>query len=148
MNDTKTWMTMLCAVGALSGCGVQSVVTDGTYQSGATGQLPNATLVVDLAAKTASVTLSGTTTAVVLQMTALPVAQWEKGCPGNYGSVAVETWTLSPDPAVLGAYSLTGPRLVAGCSATDKADPDEVVLKGTSEPNQTQYNFAFQRLTR
>lgn len=137
---------MLLAV-ALSACGPQSLVTDGTYQSGATDQLPNATLVIDLKAKTASVTLSGASTPVVLQMAAVAASKWETGCPTNYTSVSVETWTLTPDPAVLGTLSLAGPRLVAGCGL-DKGDPDTVVIKGTGDPNSTSYNLSFHRLTR
>ena len=139
---------LLFAAGALSACGTQSLVTDGTYQSAEnTGTLVGASLVVDVKAKTASVTLSGGTQAIVLQMTALPTAQWEKGCPTNFSSVAVETFTLSPDPAVLWTLSLAKPRLVASCGM-DSANPDEVVLEGTGDPNETQYRLMFRRLTR
>jgi len=139
---------LLVVVGVLSACGVQSVVTDGTYQSAeTTGPLVNATLVVDVKGKTASVTLSGAGSPVVLQLTAVPPAQWETGCPTNYTSVSVETWKLSPDPAVLGTLSLANPRLVAGCGL-DVAKPDEVVLEGTSQPNDTSNHLVFHRLTR
>ena len=128
----------------LCACGPQSLVSDGTYQSGATDALPNATLVIDLEAKTASVTPSGASAPVVLQLTALPAAQWEKGCPTNFSSVSVETWTLAPDPAVLGTLSLSGARLLAGCGL-DKGDADSVVIKGTGAPNATTSQLNFQR---
>lgn len=123
------------------------MVTDGTYQSDGTSPLPNASLVIDLAGKTASVTPSGASAAVVLQLTAVAPAQWEKGCPTNFSSVSVETFTLAPDPAVLGALSLAGPKLLAGCGL-DKGDPDTVVITGTGAPDATSYTLAFRRLTR
>jgi hypothetical protein len=131
---------------ALFGCGPQSLVTDGTYQSDGTGPLPNATLLIDLKAKMATVTPSGAS-AVVLQLTAVASAQWEKGCPTNFSSVSVETWTVAPDPAVLGSLSLAGPRLVAGCGL-DVANANEVILEGTGAPNDTRYTLGFTRLTR
>ena len=142
----KISILLLCAV-ALFGCGPQSLVTDGTYQSDGTGPLPNATLLIDLKAKTATVTPSGTSSAIVLQLTAVPPAQWEKGCPTNFSSVSVETWTLAPDPAVLGSLSLASPRLVAGCGL-DVANADKVVLEGTGAPNDTHYTLGFTRLSR
>ena len=142
----KISLSLLCLV-ALFGCGPQSLVTDGTYQSDSTSPLPNATLLIDLKAKTASVTLSGTSTPVVLQMTAVPASKWETGCPTNYTSVSVETWTLTPDPAVLGTLSLATPRLVAGCGL-DAANANEVVLEGTGAPNETHYTLGFTRVTR
>ncbi|MDP1826907.1 MAG: hypothetical protein Q8L48_26780 [Archangium sp.] len=143
----KTSTLMFVVAVALSGCGPQSLVTDGTYQSDGTGPLPNASLVIDLKAKTASVTLSGTSTAVALQLTAVPAASWEKGCPTNVSSVAVETFTVAPDPAVLGSLSLAGPKLLAGCGL-DKGDPDTVILEGTGAPNATRYQLHFQRVVR
>ena len=142
----KLSLSLLCAV-ALFGCGPQSLVTDGTYQSDGTSPLPNATLLIDLKAKTLSVTPSGTSTPVVLQLTAVPAAQWEKGCPTNFSSVSVETWTVAPDPALLGSLSLTAPKLVAGCGL-DVANANEVVLQGTGSPNDTHYTLGFTRLTR
>lgn len=139
----KTTLSFLTAV-ALCACGPQSVVTDGTYATGATDALPNATLVIDVQAKTASVTPSGASAPVVLQLTAVAAAQWEKGCPTNLSSVSVETWTLTPDPAVLGTLSLSGAKLMAGCGL-DKGDPDAVTITGTGEPNATKYQLNFQR---
>lgn len=139
----KTTLLFLTAA-ALCACGPQSLVTDGTYQSSATDALPNASLVIDLKAKTATVTPSGSSTPVVLQLTALAAAQWEKGCPTNFSSVSVETWRIAPDPAVLGNLSLAGPRLLAGCGL-DKGDPDTVIIKGTGEPNATTYQLNFKR---
>lgn len=138
-------ISLVClTAAALCACGPQSVVTDGTYATNSTDPLPNATLLLDVKAKTASVTPSGASTPVVLQMTALSAAQWERGCPTNLSSVSVETWTLAPDPAVLGSLSLSGARLLAGCGL-DKGDPDSVVIKGTGEPNASTYQLSFQR---
>lgn len=139
----KTSLRLLLIAVASTACGPQSLVTDGTYQSNGTAQLPNASLVVDVQAKTASVTLSGSTSPVVLELTAVAAANWERGCSTNLTSVAIETWRL-PEPTVLGSLSLTGARLVAGCGL-DKGDPNTVVLKGTGDPNATQYELAFTR---
>lgn len=139
----KTPFVLLTAF-VLCACGPQSVVTDGTYSTDSTDSLPNATLVIDVKAKTASVTPSGASTPIVLQMTALPPARWERGCPTNLSSVSVETWTLAPDPAVLGSLSLSGARLLAGCGL-DKGDPDSVVIKGIGEPNASTYQLSFHR---
>jgi hypothetical protein len=141
MNRT---LPFLIAAVALTACGPQSLVTDGTYLSGSTAQLANASMAIDLNAKKASVTLSGASSATELTLTAVPAANWEKGCPTNLSSVAVETWTVSPDPTVLGTLSLSGAKLLAGCGL-DKADPDTVVLKGTGDPNSTQYVIEFKR---
>lgn len=140
MNRTLLFLTLAL----LSACGPQSVVTDGTYKSSTTAQLADASLVIDLNSKKASVTLAGASSATELTLTAVPAANWEKGCPTNFSSVAVETWTVSPDPTVLGNLTLTGAKLLAGCGL-DKADPDSVVLKGTGDPNSTQYLIEFKR---
>lgn len=135
---------LLTGVWLLSACGPQSVLADGSYQSMETsGALVRASLAVDVKAKTVSVTLSGASSAVVLHATP---AAWGKGCPTNFSSVAVETWALAPDPAVLGTLSLAAPRLVAGCGL-DVAKPDEVVLEGVSQPNDTQNHLVFRQLT-
>lgn len=131
-------------LGVLSACGPQSVLADGTYQSmESSGALAGASLAVDVKARTVSVTLAGASSAVVLQATP---AAWGKGCPTNFSSVAVETWALAPDPAVLGSLSLAAPRLLAGCGL-DTAKRDEVVLEGVSQPNDTQQHLVFRQLT-
>lgn len=140
----RTLILTLSAVAALTACGPQSVITDGTYKSSTTAQLADASIKIDLNAKKASVTLSGSSTPTELTLTAVPAANWEKGCPTNLSSVAVETFTVSPDPTVLGNLSLTGAKLLAGCGL-DKADPDSVVLKGTGDPNSTSYLIEFKR---
>lgn len=139
----KTSLPMILVV-ALCGCGPQSVISDGTYDSDSSAALANASLVVDVSAKTASLTLSGERDATVLQLDRLATADWERGCPTNVSSVAVETWAATPEPTVLGSLSLTGTRLLAGCGL-DVADADTVVLKGTGEPNATAYVIAFKR---
>ncbi len=127
-----------------SGCRPESLVTDGTYQSDSTAALPDATLVVDVKGKTASVTVDDAGAPVVLELSALPVADWESGCPTNVSSVSVETWVVNSNPAVLGTLSLRDPRLLAGCGL-DAADADTVVLTGTGEPNDTSYFILFHR---
>lgn len=132
----------------LTACGgAESKLSDGTYESTETsGALQGAKLVLDVKAKTAAVTLTGAS-AVTLQLTAVPHAQWEKGCPTNTSSVTIETMKISPDPAVLGTLSLANPRLVAGCGL-DGANANEVVIEGTSQPNDTQNHLVFRRLIR
>jgi hypothetical protein len=117
---------------ALAACGpVTSLITDGTYASGNDMTLPNATLVIDRAAKTATITQDGGS-AVVLNLVDVPRASWEQGCPTNFSSVAIETFTLTPDPAVIGSVSLGAPKLTAGCGL-DSADPDSVRLEGGAD---------------
>ncbi|HEX7604835.1 MAG TPA: hypothetical protein VF316_24620 [Polyangiaceae bacterium] len=124
--------------------GAESKLSDGTYLSTeSTAPLSGATLVLDLTAKTAVVTLTGAS-AVTLQLTAVPKAQWEKGCPTQMSSVTIETYTIAPDPAELGTLSLSTPRFVAGCGSSG-ANPDEVVIEGTGAPNSTSYHLAFHR---
>ncbi len=123
----KTSSSIFLFALALSACGPRSTVVGGTYVTERLGSLPGSTLVVELKAKTASLTLSGATTPIVLQLSG---PQWTKSCVTNFSSVLVETWTVSPDPAVLGTITLSGPRLLAGCGE-DIADPDTVFLMGT-----------------
>ena len=139
----KTLLPMMFVV-AMCACGPQSLISDGTYDSDSSAALANASLVVDVTAKTASITLSGERDATVLQLARLPTADWERGCPTNVSSVAVETWVVTPEPTVLGSLSLSGTRLLAGCGL-DVADADTVVLKGTGAPNSTDYVIAFTR---
>ncbi len=128
----------------LSACGPQSLITDGSYYSGAAEPLSSSTLVVDTAAKTASLTISEGGDPIVLELSAVPTADWERGCPTNFSSVSVETYLVTPNPVTLGEISLSDARLVAGCGL-DEADPDSVVLKGTGEPNATEYFIIFHR---
>lgn len=129
----------------LSGCGpIRSELTDGTYKAAASSPIGAASLVLETAAKTATVTLPSGGTPVMMQLTALPQAQWEMGCPTNYTSVLVETFSLSPDPLVLGSVTLANARLTAGCGL-DSANPNEVRISGTSGDSQVIINFS--RLT-
>jgi hypothetical protein len=140
-NPLARWVAVAVSL-LLSGCGpTRSEATDGTYKAAASSPIGGASLVLETAAKTATVTLPSGGTPVMMQLTALPQAQWERGCPTNYTSVLVETFTLSPDPLVLGTVTLTAPRLTAGCGL-DAANPDEVRLSGTSGDSQVFINFS------
>ncbi len=113
---------------ALAGCGpAESKLTDGTYAL-ASGQEPaGTTLVVDVAAKTATLTSPG---AAAVTLGLAPVARdaWARGCPANFSSVAVETFDVTPRPLTVGSATLEAPRLLAGCGL-DVANADEVSLE-------------------
>lgn len=140
------WMAVSAAL--LAACGpVESRLADGTYQSTeSAGPLVGANLSVDLKGKAVTVSMTGTSQ-VALQLAEVPRAQWQTGCPTNFSSVLLETWGLSPDPAVLGTLSVATPRLLAGCGSGG-ANRDEVVVTGTSQPNSTQQHLVFRRVTR
>ena len=117
-------------------------MNDGTYVSDGSAPVPNATLVVDRKAKTATVTLSGASDAIVLNLTPVSETDWERGCPTNGSSVSVETFDVTESPAVLGSLSLTDTRLLAGCNGAG-GDENSVTLRGTGEPNATEFVIIF-----
>lgn len=131
----------------LLACGpTTSQLADGTFVASSSSALGSASLVVETAAKTATLTLPTGGTSVMMELTALPRPQWEQGCPANFSSVAVETFSVTPDPLVLGSVTLTRPRLTAGCGL-DVANADEVRLAGVGA-GEADASVVFSRLTR
>lgn len=144
MNRLLSLVTIAVAFAA---CGpVTSLLTDGTYSSGNDPTLPNATLVLDRAAKTATVTPADAG-AVTLTLVDVPQANWDRGCPTNVSSVSVETFTITPDPAIIGSATVASPKLTAGCGL-DAANPDAVRLEGTSADGGVSVIVNFTRLQR
>lgn len=144
MNRLLSIVTLAVAFAA---CGpVTSLLTDGTYSSGSDPTLPNATLVIDRAAKTATVTPADAG-AVVLNLVDVAQANWDRGCPTNFSSVSVETFTVTPDPAVIGSATISSPKLVAGCGL-DSANPDSVRLEGSSADGGVSVIVDFARVQR
>jgi hypothetical protein len=140
-------LSLVMVAVAFAACGpVQSLLTDGTYVSGTSAVIPGATLVIDRTAKTATVTAQDAG-AVVFTLVEVPPTEWIRGCPTNFSFVDVETLTVTPDPAIVGGFTLYGSKFSAGCGL-DSANPDWVRFDGSNADGGGVVTVEFTRLQR